>query len=60
MRVEVAVLYFQFLFSDTSGYGRLAEARIYRYEAYLDSYITPADLYFLTEAVMARQLVELG
>ena len=33
---------------------------MHRYEAYLDSYITPADLYFLTEAGMARQLVELG
>ena len=35
-------------------------ARRRRYEAYLDHYITAADLYFLDSAAVARQLVELG
>ncbi len=31
-----------------------------RYEAYLDAQITGADMYFLEDVELARQLVELG
>lgn len=54
------MLYFKLQGCNKRLYKEVTEARIHRYEAYLDSYITPADLYFLSEAGMARQLVELG
>jgi hypothetical protein len=31
-----------------------------RYEDYLDAQVTPADMYHLEDAELARQLVELG